>query len=70
MYVTSCPRWLRENLHLRYMWIPHTDTVVVVQCNPARSQEGATKAPTASLGQRLKPLRGEIGFRDAPGAVG
>lgn len=27
-------KWLSENKHLRYMWIPYTDTVVVVQCNP------------------------------------
>ncbi|CAK9203169.1 unnamed protein product [Sphagnum troendelagicum] len=27
-------KWLQENKHLRYMWIPDTDTVVVVQCNP------------------------------------
>jgi len=27
-------KWLLENKHLRYMWIPDTDTVVVVQCNP------------------------------------
>lgn len=25
---------MRENRHLRYMWIPYTDTVVVVTCNP------------------------------------
>jgi L-galactono-1,4-lactone dehydrogenase len=24
---------LRDNKHLRYMWIPSTDTVVVVTCN-------------------------------------
>ncbi|KAJ7527041.1 hypothetical protein O6H91_16G033700 [Diphasiastrum complanatum] len=27
-------KWLQENRHLRYMWIPYTDTVVVVQSNP------------------------------------
>lgn len=27
-------KWLAETKHLRYMWIPYTDTVVVVQCNP------------------------------------
>uniref|UniRef100_A0A061QTN3 L-galactono-1,4-lactone dehydorogenase n=1 Tax=Tetraselmis sp. GSL018 TaxID=582737 RepID=A0A061QTN3_9CHLO len=27
--------WLRENQHLRYMWIPYTDTVVVVANNRA-----------------------------------
>lgn len=26
--------WIKENKHLRYMWIPSTDSVVVVQCNP------------------------------------
>eukprot|EP00250_Pteridium_aquilinum_P001741 c11954_g1_i1 orf=517-2394(-) len=26
--------WLQENKHLRYMWIPDTDSVVVVKCNP------------------------------------
>ena len=26
-------RWLRENQHIRYMWIPYTDTVVVVANN-------------------------------------
>ena len=25
---------LKANRHLRYMWIPNTDTVVVVTCNP------------------------------------
>ena len=30
-----CPRRrLRENKHVRYMWIPHADAVVVVACNP------------------------------------
>lgn len=27
-------KWLSENKHLRYMWIPYTDAIVVVQCNP------------------------------------
>ena len=26
-------RWLKENKHLRYMWIPYTGTVVAVACN-------------------------------------
>jgi hypothetical protein len=26
--------WLRSNKHLRYMWLPYTDSVVVVQVNP------------------------------------
>ena len=31
--------WLKQHKHLRYMWIPGTKTVVVVQCNPEGSQE-------------------------------
>jgi len=27
-------KWLKENQHIRYMWIPFTDTVVVVANNP------------------------------------
>ncbi|GMH33834.1 hypothetical protein BSKO_01668 [Bryopsis sp. KO-2023] len=39
-------KWLKDNQHLRYMWIPHTDSVVVVQCNPIK--EGFTPPPTTS----------------------
>lgn len=42
-------RWLTENKHLRYMWLPYTDSVVVVQCNPA------AKAPRAALAAASKP---------------
>lgn len=31
---TICRRWLAENMHVKYLWIPYTDTIVVVQCNP------------------------------------
>lgn len=24
---------LRDNKHVRYMWVPHTEAVVVVTCN-------------------------------------
>nr|CAD1817217.1 unnamed protein product [Ananas comosus var. bracteatus] len=27
-------KWLAENKHIKYLWIPYTDTVVVVKCNP------------------------------------
>lgn len=50
-------RWLREFRHLRYMWIPYTDTVVVVQINPIGS------ATPASLGA-------SSGSRSAGGAQG
>ncbi|KAG2533095.1 hypothetical protein JM18_000162 [Phytophthora kernoviae] len=32
-------RWLVEYQHLRYMWIPYTDTVVVVQCRRVQGDE-------------------------------
>lgn len=43
------------------MWIPYTDAVVVVQCNP----EGKATVPMAANNNtddsRLQPLRGECG---------
>ncbi|TDH71025.1 uncharacterized protein CCR75_002402 [Bremia lactucae] len=32
-------RWLVEFQHLRYMWIPYTDAVVVVQCRRAQEED-------------------------------
>ena len=32
-------KWLREYQHIRYMWIPHTETVVVVASNPLKPGE-------------------------------
>eukprot|EP00798_Chlamydomonas_sp_ICE-L_P020691 gene20691-27490_t len=55
-------KWLQDNQHLRYMWIPYTDSVVVVQCNPKGSPAadsaaaGSGKAPP-SQADALKPLR-------------
>jgi hypothetical protein len=45
------------------MWLPNTDSVVVVQCNPSASlppstvQEAASHTPAHSEAQRLAPLR-------------
>lgn len=57
--LTGC-RWLKQNKHLRYMWIPYTDTVVVVKCNPTTR----TTAPgpgwfgkVHSEDEKLRPLR-------------
>lgn len=41
--------WLRNNKHLRYMWIPYTDSVVVVQVNP----EGPAAEPSLPQHQVL-----------------
>ena len=27
-------KWLAENRHMKYLWIPYTDSVVVVKNNP------------------------------------
>lgn len=33
-------KWLSENKHIKYLWIPYTDTVVVVTCNPPSKWKG------------------------------
>uniref|UniRef100_UPI00315B4042 L-galactono-1,4-lactone dehydrogenase n=1 Tax=synthetic construct TaxID=32630 RepID=UPI00315B4042 len=49
---------LRENKHVRYMWIPYTDTVVVVTCNPLPEGKKAPKVkPQYSEDEKLQPLR-------------
>jgi L-galactono-1,4-lactone dehydrogenase len=56
--------WLKENQHLRYMWIPSTDAVVVVTNNPATENE--ERAALAAAGgppsaeeraKKVEPLR-------------
>lgn len=37
-------KWLKEFQHLRYMWIPYTDAVVVVQCRRMDDLEPASDA--------------------------
>jgi len=61
-YVTN-PKDLRENharllqtyRHVRYMWIPYTDTVVVVVSDVPK--EGAVAKPALPEEQRVEPLR-------------
>jgi L-galactono-1,4-lactone dehydrogenase len=55
-------KWLKENKHLKYLWLPHTDSVVVVKCNPIKPASSSSKAPatTASVfteAQRVQPLK-------------
>jgi hypothetical protein len=55
-----CCRWLAKNKHLRYMWIPYTDTVVVVKCNETKKAEAPkpglfTKVYTED--EKLDPMR-------------
>lgn len=53
---------LRRNKHVRYMWIPHTDSVVVVICNPLPvdvedSQKEPIEDVPCSLDERLATTR-------------
>eukprot|EP00252_Welwitschia_mirabilis_P014337 TRINITY_DN31509_c0_g1_i1.p1 TRINITY_DN31509_c0_g1~~TRINITY_DN31509_c0_g1_i1.p1 ORF type:complete len:620 (-),score=105.95 TRINITY_DN31509_c0_g1_i1:157-2016(-) len=51
-------KWLAENKHLRYMWIPHTDAIVVVQCNPlADGKEPPKFTPTYERYEALQHAR-------------
>ncbi len=38
-------QWLRANQHMRYMWIPHTDAIVVVTANPLPEGGKVPKQP-------------------------
>lgn len=46
-------RWLQEFQHLRYMWIPYTDAVVVVQCRKLEDDEDGDNT------QRFPPVKYE-----------
>jgi len=48
-------RWLADHQHIRYMWIPHTDCVVVVGSNPLA--EGADPPRSASEDERPERAR-------------
>ena len=58
-------KWLQTNKHLRYMWLPATDSVVVVQCNEEGSDMGeaavrenaAAQAKRGRTGDASNPLR-------------
>ncbi|KAH7853764.1 hypothetical protein Vadar_006324 [Vaccinium darrowii] len=49
---------LSENKHVKYLYIPHTDTVVVVTCNPFSKWKGPPKyKPKDSQDEAIQPLR-------------
>lgn len=47
---------LAKNRHLRYMWIPYTDDVIVVTCNPVKPGE-EPEPPSFSDDKRLTSAR-------------
>ncbi|XP_058090091.1 L-galactono-1,4-lactone dehydrogenase, mitochondrial [Magnolia sinica] len=51
-------KWLADNKHVKYLWIPYTDTVVVVQCNPLPKWKGLPKfKPKYSNDEALQDVR-------------
>ncbi|RHY34915.1 hypothetical protein DYB32_000588 [Aphanomyces invadans] len=50
---------LKSNQHVRYMWLPYTDSVVVVTSNPSQSPTLPPTEPQVppNLDHRLRPLR-------------
>ncbi|XP_076925524.1 L-galactono-1,4-lactone dehydrogenase, mitochondrial-like [Bidens hawaiensis] len=49
---------LNDNKHVKYLYIPYTDTVVVVTCNPVSKWWGANKfKPKYSVDEALQPVR-------------
>lgn len=48
---------VRSNHHIRYMWIPYTDTVVVVTCNPVESNFTLEEEVEIPRDDALRPLR-------------
>ncbi|KAL3675189.1 hypothetical protein R1sor_025137 [Riccia sorocarpa] len=50
-------KWISEHKHLRYMWIPDTDSVVVVQSNPLAEGKAAPNFTPLSPDEKLKHVR-------------
>ncbi|KAG0468274.1 hypothetical protein HPP92_017602 [Vanilla planifolia] len=50
-------KWLGENKHVKYLWIPYTDTVVVVHCNPLSKWRRPKVASKYGEDEALKHVR-------------
>jgi len=61
-------RLLQENKHLRLMWIPHTDQVVVVTCNPTDKPVQQSESNAQAL-LPLTQLLEEVSGSPAPQAM-
>jgi L-galactono-1,4-lactone dehydrogenase len=58
--------WLRSHRHLRYMWLPATDAVVVVQCDPV---ERGSRQERAAMKEEERAAAAERGGAAAPAAA-
>ncbi|XP_078442008.1 L-galactono-1,4-lactone dehydrogenase [Wolffia australiana] len=51
-------KWLTENKHIKYLWIPYNDTIVVVRCNPLSRRNGRPKLdPKYTQDEALQHVR-------------
>ncbi|XP_068658486.1 L-galactono-1,4-lactone dehydrogenase 2, mitochondrial [Aristolochia californica] len=51
-------KWLAENKHVKYLWIPYTDAIVVVRCNPVSRWRGPPKfKPKYTKDEALQQVR-------------
>lgn len=50
-------KWLSENRHIKYLWIPYTDTVIVVKCNPLSKRNSPKFKPKYDKEEALQPIR-------------
>lgn len=50
-------KWLAENKHIKYLWIPYTDAVVVVQCNPISKGRNPKHKPKYGKDEALRQIR-------------
>ncbi|XP_074559417.1 L-galactono-1,4-lactone dehydrogenase 1, mitochondrial [Curcuma longa] len=50
-------KWLAENKHIKYLWIPYTDAVVVVQCNPISKGRHPKHKPKYGKDEALRQIR-------------
>ncbi|GJP34310.1 hypothetical protein CLOM_g18753 [Closterium sp. NIES-68] len=47
-------QWLQQYQHIRYMWIPHTQAVVVVRSNPVKDAREASAVQRGSAEERAQ----------------
>ncbi|XP_020101856.1 L-galactono-1,4-lactone dehydrogenase 1, mitochondrial [Ananas comosus] len=50
-------KWLAENKHIKYLWIPYTDAVVVVKCNPPSKGKKPKFTPKYGKDEALQHVR-------------
>lgn len=53
-----CRKLLSDNKHVKYLYIPYTDKVVIVTCNPLSKWKGMPKhKPKYTAEEAMQPIR-------------